>query len=134
MPRNGDGVFSGQGWRSLAGSVAVALLLFGSGFMGWRALNFALCNNELATFVALALSVFWGAVAAVLLAMRFSARRMRAEMQARVVDQTAELFLDQLKASSGNKSDSSRASRWAELVDRLDGLAAKALENVDRRP
>ena len=129
MSRNGKGNVPGRDWSSLFGSVVVALLLVGSGLMGWCALSFAECNNETGALVALALSVFWGAVAAALLTMSFSARRIRAKMRAQVVDQTVQLFLDQLKASNGKELDASRA----ELVDRIDSLAAKALENGDRR-
>ena len=123
----------GWDWIYLTAFVIVLLLLTGAGYTGWYALIFAQSNNESGALVALALTVFLGAIAATLLATCFSARRIHAKMQARVVDQTMRHFLDQLEGLNSNKQDSGKESRWAELVDRIHGLATKALENADRR-
>ena len=123
----------GWDWSYLTAFVVVLLLFIGAGYTGWHAVEFAHSNNKTGALVALALTVFWGAIAAALLARCFSARRIHAKMQARVVDQTMRHFLDQLEGLNGNKPDSGSASRRAELVDRIHGLAAKALENADRR-
>ena len=101
--------------------------------MGLLALYFAVHENQMAVLVALILSVYWGAVAVGLLAMRFSTRRVRADMRVHVVEQTVECFLKELQAPRPNESDADGASQRAELVDRLDRLASKALENVNRR-
>lgn len=101
--------------------------------VGSLALYFAVCKDQMVVLVALVLSVYWGAVAAGLLAMRFSTRRVRADMQVRVVEQTVECFLKELQAPRPNESHTSSASQRAEVVDRLDRLALKALENADRR-
>lgn len=94
--------------------------------MGVATVVLATCYGRgLAALVALSLSFFWGVVAAGLLALRFSPRRIRAEMQVRVVENTIQQFLEELNGKD--------ASQWAELIDRLDRLTSKTLENSGRR-
>ena len=54
-------------------------------------------------------------------------------MQARVIESTVQQFLKELGKLDPRKPDSKDASQWAELIDRLDGLASKTLEKSDRR-
>ena len=114
-------------WGSLIVSIATVP-------MGVVAVLLAMCRGGgLGALVALSLSFFWGGVAAGLLALRFSARRIHAEMQVRVIESTIQRFLEELKARDTSERDSKDTSQWAETMDRLDGLASKALENADRR-
>ena len=103
-------------------------------FMGAVAVGLATCHGtRLAALVALSLSVLWGGIAAGLLALRFSATRIRAEMEVRVIESTLQQFLKELGKLDPRKPDSKSASQWAELIDRLDGLASKTLEKSNHR-
>ena len=115
------------------GSLVAAIVTIAMG-AGVAAVVLAICHGTgLAALVALSLSVFWGGVAAGLLALRFSARSIRAEMQVRVTESTIQHLMKELEKLNPRKPDSKDASQWAELIDRLDELASKALENSDRR-
>ena len=99
--------------------------------MGVVAVLLAMCwGRGLAALVALSLSFFSGGVAAGLLALRFSAKRIHAEMQVRVIENTIQRFLEELKARDTSEPDSKDTSQWAELVDRLGRFASKALEAI----
>ena len=123
----------GRYWSYFIAFVAFSLLI-GAGWMGWNAVNFAQCNNTTGALVALALAVFWSAILVALLVAIFSGRRVSAKMQARVVEQTVQNFLNQLKNLEESNSTKDSASIRAELMDRLHSLAAKSLETTNRRP
>ena len=97
---------------------------------GLSSLCFACWEKEIAALIAAMLSVFWSALAAGLLAFRSSARRMRAQFHERVVVSAMDCLVQELKAerSPGAKDVSSKA----ELVDRLHGMALKALDEPNR--
>ena len=132
MCKNAVRSLLGWDWSYFTAFVAALLLLVGAGYMGLQAVDFSHSNNKTGALVTLALTVFWGAIAAALLNRCCSAQRIHAKMQARVVDQTMRTFLDQLEGLDGNKPHRENASMRAELVDRIHGLAAKALEDPDR--
>lgn len=96
---------------------------------GITALFFAACENPLGAIVGLALSVFWGLVSIGLLALGSSERRLRVEMEERVVERTLDYLLCEARRNSkqGDKADD-----WAGLVDRVNGLASKALQGASR--
>ena len=108
------------------GLIALSVLV------GFSSLYFAFCGNRLAALIAAILSIFWSTLAAGLLAFRSSARRMRARVHERIVDSARDYLVQELKAErdSGAKGVPSKA----ELVDRLHGMAMKALDESDRHP
>lgn len=115
------------GKRDSAASVVLASFAVVSGV---ASLGFAACNNTLGAIVALALSLFCGALSTGLMALKFSARRTHMEMQTRVVEDTLNYLLDAVnrEPSSGDQHVAERA----ELVDRIHRLASQALEDSAR--
>lgn len=99
--------------------------------VGLTSLCFAFYDKELAALIAATLSVFWSGLAAGFLAVRFSARRTRVLSQERVVDKVADCLVKQLEDSP--KIDCKDGPSKAELVDRLHGMALKALDESSRR-
>ena len=80
--------------------------------------------------VMLTLSVLWGSATVLFVSMRCGPRRRHTDVQANAVEQVLARFLCELTVA---KKEGDNGKRWGELVDRLDGIASKALENADSR-
>ena len=80
---------------------------------GVVALYFASCTNLLAAVIALTLSLSSGGVGVGLLVMRSSAKRIRADMQVRIIEKTLACFIDELEAPFPKETDSKGAVQRA---------------------
>ena len=96
----------------------------GSFYFAWHGMSFG-------TLVMLTLSVLWGSVSVLFVSMRCGPRRRHTDVQANAVEQILVRFLCELTAATKDRGDNGK--RWGELVDRLDGIASKALESADSR-
>lgn len=102
------------GWCGVAtGALAAAA--------GVVALCFATGTQYFAALVALALSVGWGVISAVVVVSAFNVRRVQAEMRRHAVEKV----IDQLVTKLENEKED--ASQRAEIIDRLNALATTAL-------
>jgi len=90
------------------------------------------CGKDIAALIAVILSVLWSTLATGLLAFRSSARRMRARLHERVVDSARDYLVQELEVE--RDPDAKGVPSKAELVDRLHGMAMKALDESERRP
>lgn len=97
---------------------------------GFSSLCLAFCGSHRAAVIAATLSIVWSAMAAVLLALRSSPQRMRAQLNNRIVEQAMCSLVQELKDRSNGdrKGNPSRA----EMVDRLHGTVLKVLDESNR--
>ncbi|MDE0006238.1 MAG: hypothetical protein OXQ29_26415 [Rhodospirillaceae bacterium] len=116
-------------WRKSDSAANLILALFAV-VAGGVALVFAACENKLGAIVALVLSLFCGGLTTGLMTLRYSARRTHREMQTLVVERTLTYLLEAAKGelTVGDQ----RTPEPAELVDRLQQLALKALDDSAR--
>ena len=98
---------------------------------GLSSLCLSFSEDHRAALVAAALAVLWSALAAGLLAIGFSTRRMRAQTSDRAVRKTLNYLVRELKTA--RDAEAKDAPTKAELVDRLHSLALKALDKTDPR-
>lgn len=98
---------------------------------GLSSLCFAYWEKDFEAFIAAMLSVFWGILAAGLLVFRSSARRMLAQLHERVVVSAMDCLVQELTAK--RSPDAKDIPSRAELVDRLHGMAMKALDEPNRQ-
>ena len=97
---------------------------------GLSGLYLAFCGGHWASLIAATLSVVWSAMAVVLLALRSSPRRMRAQLNERIVEKAMSSLVQELKAGS-NEDRKGNVSK-AELVDRLHSTVLKVLDESSR--
>lgn len=97
---------------------------------GFSGLYFAFCGVPLASLIAVALSIVWGTTAAVLLALRSSPRRMRAQLNEHIAKKAMCSLVQELKKASNEDRKGSPSK--AELVDRLHGTVLKVLDESNR--
>ena len=100
------------GWLTIAATI---LAVAGGGLTLLFTFKAGQCFS---TLVALAMAVFWGAVAVMLVVSASSARRVQAEMREDTVNRVLEYLSD---------LDPADAEERAELVDRMHVLATTAL-------
>lgn len=110
--------------------VAILILAMFAVGAGIGAMGFALCSNQLGALVALALSLFSGALWAGMIALKSSTRRLEMTTRNRVVEQALKYLLDEARRTSEQEN----VAGGAALVDRIHVLALKALENPARKP
>ena len=114
----------------MGGSKYAIWLVIGAALVaGVAAICFAARGFGLAALVATVLSFSWSVFSVGLAAISSGDRRVRAEMQDRIVEPAVRYLLCEAKCRSEHAGEGGEArDEWPGLVDRIHELASKALE------
>lgn len=100
------------------------VIIFVAGSAAVAAVYMAVEGCVLTASLAAGLSVAWLGIGVALVGIRFGARRVQAE--------TTDYVVKQVLARLESASNAESATEKAEAIDRLNGLASKALEYASR--